>query len=61
MTLRSIRHGPETRRPPMGEICHDGWRDRHLRFHLYERLAPSPRIDDLLHEIDRDPTAILWG
>ena len=31
------------------------WRDRHLRFHLYDRITPSPRIDDLLHEIDHDP------
>ena len=37
------------------------WRDRHLRFHLYDRITPSPRIDDLLHEIDRDPIAIFWG
>jgi hypothetical protein len=37
------------------------WRDRHLRFHVYDRITPSPRIDDLLQEIDRDPTAIFWG
>jgi len=37
------------------------WRDRHLRFHLYDRITPSARIDDLLREIDRDPTAIFWG
>jgi hypothetical protein len=37
------------------------WRDRNLRFHIYDRLAPSPRVDDLLNEIDRDPTAIFWG
>ena len=37
------------------------WRDRHLRFHAYDRLAPSVHIDDLLQEIDRDPTAIFWG
>jgi hypothetical protein len=37
------------------------WRDRHLRFHRYDRIMPSPRIDDLLHEIDRDPIAIFWG
>jgi hypothetical protein len=37
------------------------WRDRHLRFHLYDRIAPSARIDDLLREIDRDPAAIFWG
>jgi hypothetical protein len=32
-----------------------------LRFHLYDRLAPSQRIEDLLQEIDRDPMAIFWG
>ncbi|MGP0026113.1 MAG: DUF3024 domain-containing protein [Streptosporangiaceae bacterium] len=37
------------------------WRDRHLRFHLYDRITPSALIDDLLREIDRDPTAIFWG
>jgi len=37
------------------------WRDRHLRFHRYDELPPSLRIDDLLTEIDRDPTAIFWG
>ena len=37
------------------------WRDRHLRFHLYDGEAPSPQIDDLLHEIDRDPAAIFRG
>jgi hypothetical protein len=37
------------------------WRDRNLRFHVYDRLPPSPHVDDLLVEIDRDPTAIFWG
>ena len=37
------------------------WRDRNLRFHLYDQLEPSPDIGDLLDEIDRDPTAIFWG
>jgi Protein of unknown function (DUF3024) len=37
------------------------WRDRHSRFHLYDRLAPSPRVEDLFTEIERDPTAIFWG
>jgi hypothetical protein len=36
------------------------WRDRHLRFHRYDRITPSARIDDLLREIGRDPTAIFW-
>jgi hypothetical protein len=37
------------------------WRDRNLRFHIYDRLVPSNRIDDLLSEIDSDPTCIFWG
>ena len=37
------------------------WRDRHLRFHVYDPLAPSHRVEDLLTEIDRDPTCIFWG
>ena len=37
------------------------WRDCHRRFHSYDRITPSPRVDDLLQELDRDPTAIFWG
>jgi len=37
------------------------WRDRNLNFHRYDLLDPSPRIEDLLAELDRDPTAIFWG
>jgi hypothetical protein len=37
------------------------WSDQHQRFHLYDQLAPSRNIDDLLAEIDRDPTSIFWG
>jgi hypothetical protein len=37
------------------------WRDRNLRFHRYDQLPPSPHVDDLLQEVDRDPAAIFWG
>src|SRR5271166_4470754 len=37
------------------------WRDRNLRFHIYDLLSPSRRVEDLLAEIDRDPTCIFWG
>jgi Protein of unknown function (DUF3024) len=37
------------------------WRDRNLRFHVYDRVAPSSRVEELLQEIGRDPTAIFWG
>jgi Protein of unknown function (DUF3024) len=34
--------------------------DTLLRFHRYDRLAPSPRVVDLLQEVDREPVAIFW-
>lgn len=34
------------------------WRDRNLRFHVYDRVAPSSGVEELLQEIGRDPTAI---
>jgi hypothetical protein len=37
------------------------WRDRNLRFHEYDRVPPSESVEDLLGEVDRDPTAIFWG
>jgi hypothetical protein len=37
------------------------WRDRNLRFHLYDLHAPTNRLEDLLNELDRDPTHIFWG
>ncbi len=37
------------------------WRDRNLRFHTYDRVLPTPRVEELLVEVDRDPTAIFWG
>jgi hypothetical protein len=37
------------------------WRDCNQRFHLYDLLTPSSRVDELLTEIDRDPTCIFWG
>ena len=37
------------------------WRDRNLRFQINDLLSPSRRVEDLLAEIDRDPTCIFWG
>ncbi len=37
------------------------WRDRHLRFHLYDEPGPSPGIGGLLRETGRGPIAIFWG
>ena len=61
--------GPEWTRFPIARLRYTQatrmwtlyWRDRNLRFHRYDQLEPSRDIDDLLTEIDRDPTAIFWG
>ena len=37
------------------------WRDRNFLFHVYDRVAPSSGVEELLQEIGRDPTAIFWG
>jgi hypothetical protein len=37
------------------------WRDRNLRFHAYDRVSPTANIQELLAEVERDPTAIFWG
>ncbi len=37
------------------------WRDRNLRFHAYDRVPATARIEELLAEVDQDPIAIFWG
>jgi hypothetical protein len=37
------------------------WRDRHQKFHAYDRVPASVNIETLLEEVDRDPTGIFWG
>lgn len=37
------------------------WRDRNLRFHLYDLLPPPHQVEDLLTEVNRDPTCIFSG
>lgn len=37
------------------------WSDRNGRWHLYNLVEPSPDVEPLLEEIDRDPTGIFWG
>ncbi len=37
------------------------WRDQNLKWHIYDRIAPSPDFLDLLNEVDGDPTRIFWG
>ena len=35
--------------------------DRNSRWHEYYDIAPSKDLDDLLREVDEDPTGIFWG
>jgi hypothetical protein len=37
------------------------WRDRNLKFLLYDTIGPTESIEQLLDEIDTDPMGILWG
>ena len=37
------------------------WRDRNLKYHRYQPLAPSPRIQDLLDYLDERADPIFWG
>ena len=41
-----------TKATGMWALC---WRDRNLRFHRYQPLAPSPRVQDLLDHLDDTP------
>ncbi|MGH2555838.1 MAG: DUF3024 domain-containing protein [Actinomycetota bacterium] len=37
------------------------WADRNERWDRYWDMDPTPDIDELLREIDEDPTGIFWG
>jgi hypothetical protein len=37
------------------------WRDRNLKFHKTDRVPASASVEELLVEVDGDPTAIVWG
>jgi hypothetical protein len=62
-------YGPDRTRFPIARLRYTKsrnrwslyWRDRNLKFHEYELADPTPDIQDLLDEIDRDPTSIFWG
>ena len=67
---RSLARGP---RPGMDKLpdrtaaLHHRGQDldpllaRPQRFHIYDLHAWSNRVEDLLNELDRDPTCIFWG
>jgi len=61
--------GPEWTRQPIARLRYTKatgtwelfWPDRNSRFHRYDLMEPTPRVEDLLAEVERDPAAIFWG
>lgn len=61
--------GPEWSSLKIAQLRFDGgertwtlwWADRNERWERYWDLDATPDIDQLLAEIDEDPTAIFWG
>lgn len=37
------------------------WRDRNLKFHVYDRVDPTPQVQNLLDYLDSHEDAIFWG
>ena len=35
--------------------------DRDSNWHLYDIVKPSANFEDILKELDQDPTGIFWG
>jgi len=62
-------YGPEWTRFPIARLRYTKarkewsiyWRDRNLQFHVYDLFDPTPNIEAVLAEVDRDPTCIFWG
>ncbi len=61
--------GPEWTRQEIARLRHTAstgmwtlyWPDRHSKFHRYDALDPTPRVDRLLVELDGDPQGIFRG
>jgi hypothetical protein len=45
----------------LGSVWSLYWPDRNSKFHLYDRVPPTAKIDRFLAEIKDDPTCIFWG
>jgi len=64
-----LESGPEWTRMPVARLRYTikraewtlYYQDRNLKFHVYDRIAPSSFVGRLLDEVDADPTAIFWG
>lgn len=62
-------YGPEWSSMKIAQLRFDGaartwtlwWADRNERWHAYPDTDPTPALENLLTEIDEDPTAAFWG
>ena len=61
--------GPEWIRSPVAQLRYTAtsrawtlyWRDRNLRWRQYRDVPAGRPVEELLDEIERDPTSIFWG
>lgn len=37
------------------------YRDQHAKWHIYGPIEDADRFEDLLKEVEEDPTGIFWG
>jgi hypothetical protein len=61
--------GPNWTRSPVAQLRYTAasrawtlyWPDRNLRWHLYPDLPAKRPVQELLDELEGDPTGIFWG
>lgn len=62
-------YGPDWTRQSVAQLRYEParavwrlhWADRNGRWHSYDEVEPTTRLEELLAEIDDDPTGIFWG
>lgn len=55
MKIAQLRYDPSTARWALY------WADRNSRWHRYDDLEPTTDLDEIIAEIDDDPTCIFFG
>lgn len=55
MAIAQLRNDPDSRFWALY------WRDRNNRWHEDYEIEPSRNLDDLLSEVQEDPTGVYWG
>ena len=55
MNIAQLRYEPTSTRWTLY------WADRNSRWHRYDDLEPTSSLDDLINEINQDPTCIFFG